>query len=117
MRPGYKIFRLIITILIANAVIVVITFLSCSYTQLNDKGIPEQALYNGLYVTRDNAVTLLIGEDLGTVRMNITDVVLAGSYEENILKFRGGGKEYTFIVIDGSTLYGDVAGYMYKVEQ
>lgn len=117
MRTKFKVFRLLLSVITGMAIIMAVTFIISSYTKLKNKKIPEESLYNSLYTTQDNEVMLLFGEDLGTVRMNVADTILSGSYKDNIIKLTGGGAEYTFIVIDGSTLFGDVAGYMYKVEE
>lgn len=117
MKTKFKVLKLLLTVIAGIAIVIAVTFIISSYTRLNDKAVAEESLYNSLYVTADNSVQLLIGADLGEVRMNISDTVLTGSLNENIIKLTGGGAEYTFIVIDGSTLFGDVTGYMYRVAQ
>lgn len=115
MSSKTKVLKLLLTVIAGIAIVIAVTFIISSYTRLNDKAVAEESLYNSLYVTADNSVQLLIGADLGEVRMNIADGILTGSYRDNIIKVTGGGAEYTFIVIDGSTLFGDAAGYMYRV--
>lgn len=115
MKGKLKIFKLLLTLLVALIIIIVVSFLLHSYTRLNDKQIPEEHFYNKLYVTQDSSVRLIFGDSLETVRLNSASTILTGEYKENILTLTGGNQTYTFIVIDNRTLFGDSTGYMYLI--
>ena len=115
MKKKLKLLRLLLTVFIGLVIILAVTFLIRSYTRLNDKHIPESYFYNKLYVTQDSGVKLTFGDSLDDVRMSSNPLTLKADYKENILTLTDGFLTYSFIVIDDSTLFGDVTGYMYLI--